>query len=205
MARATSLLTRVLQLRRHSLLRPRGAQQAATRLSSAPPMFRRASDAHARLLTSQLCFAECYVLQAAGCVLWDLGGYDLCPIMQCYTLSIHLVSWSRRLVSVTLGAGTSSTWQERRARAMLLCSSSVKRRCVQGVCVCAMDVLCGGRVTQGAGHGGRGGHARAKERHCADRGGDAGHFGVEQKQRWAESLDGCVSVSYRANPYVKGL
>ena len=30
----------------------------------------------------QLCFAECYVLQAAGCVLWDLGGYDLCPIMQ---------------------------------------------------------------------------------------------------------------------------
>ena len=70
-------------------------------------------------------------------------------------------------------------------------------------CVCAMDVLCGGRVTQGAGHGGRGGYAGAKERHCADRGGDTGHFGVEQKQRRAELLDGCVS--YRANPYVKGL
>ena len=49
----------------------------------------------------QLCFAECYVLQAAGCVLWDLGGYDLCPIMQCvnFTYRIYLVALFCRLLN----------------------------------------------------------------------------------------------------------
>jgi hypothetical protein len=37
----------------------------------------------------QLCFAECFVLQGVGCVLWDLGGYDLCPIMQCIAPTIR--------------------------------------------------------------------------------------------------------------------
>jgi hypothetical protein len=100
---------------------------------------------------------------------------------------LHFVSRSRRYLA--LDAGTSSTWQARLGRAMLLCSSSVKRR--WGL----FHFMRGRRVTvtQRAGDGRRGWHARAKERYRADRGRYPGHAGVEQRQRRPELLDGCVA------------